>query len=152
MIIFWLRTGHCWLRHHLYHKQRTRSTDLCVCGKEPETVQHILHRCQLHNPLRQRAWPDLSSQQEKQDEMLHLWERLVNNEDEDLLENKAGVLWSMMLFFMMLLFLFYDDHFLDFFGGGWTCAVSPWFSMLEVVSCSSWKQNMIRHYHISHQK
>lgn len=59
VIISWLRTGYCRLRHHLYHKMKIGSTDLCNCFKE-----HMSFR-----GISQRILPDL----------IYLKEKLFNN-------------------------------------------------------------------------
>ena len=65
VIIIRLRTGHCRLRHHLFHKLKIGTTDMCPCGEEQQTVPHVLQRCQLHEAVRQMTWPAPTQLQEK---------------------------------------------------------------------------------------
>ena len=57
IIIFRLRTGHCRLLAHL-HKIRVSHTDECPCGTAPQTPEHILQSCPLHDNLRQATWTE----------------------------------------------------------------------------------------------
>ena len=63
-IIFRLRTGHCRLLAHL-NRIRISHTDECPCGTEPQTPEHILQSCSIHDRLRQATWPDGEDLQEK---------------------------------------------------------------------------------------
>lgn len=62
--IFRLRTGHCRLRSHLY-RLRLSHTDDCPCGTGPQTPEHILQSCPLHQEARTQHWPNGATLAEK---------------------------------------------------------------------------------------
>ena len=59
-----LRTGHCRLRHHMYTRFRIGDTPSCQCGA-PQTVEHLLQNCPLHQNLRAEIWPEDTPLREK---------------------------------------------------------------------------------------
>ena len=65
VILFRLRTGHNRLRAHLFTKLRIGETDICPCGTEPMTAEHLLQNCPLHADRRQETWPKETSLRER---------------------------------------------------------------------------------------
>ena len=41
----------------MFRKLKIGETDLCNCGLNPETADHILHACQLYQEEREKIWP-----------------------------------------------------------------------------------------------
>ena len=54
--IFRLRTGHCRLRAHMYRLGLSHTPD-CPCETGPQTPEHILQSCPLHQDTRTQHWP-----------------------------------------------------------------------------------------------
>lgn len=54
--IFRLRTGHCRLNSHFSRIGLAPSAD-CPCDTSPQTPEHILQSCTLHETQRQKFWP-----------------------------------------------------------------------------------------------
>jgi len=57
VIIMRLRTGHCRLNAHMFHKLKLTPSPTCPCGLEDQTPEHVLQSCPLLNQLRQTIWP-----------------------------------------------------------------------------------------------
>ena len=57
VIIFRLRTNHHRLRSHLFNKFKIGDSDLCPCGEDSETTEHVLQRCPKHQNARNSIWP-----------------------------------------------------------------------------------------------
>ena len=58
VLIFRLRSKHNRLKHHLFHKFRIGQSDLCPCGTDSQTTEHILQRCPLLDTRRRAVWPE----------------------------------------------------------------------------------------------
>ena len=63
-MIFRLRTGHCRLRAHMYRLGLSHSPD-CPCETAPQTPEHILQECPLHQNARNQQWPSGATMAEK---------------------------------------------------------------------------------------
>ena len=57
VIIFRLRTNHHRLRSHLFNKFKIGDSDLCPCGEDSETTEHVLQRCPNYQTTRNSIWP-----------------------------------------------------------------------------------------------
>ena len=58
LILFRLRTGHNKLRAHMFGKLHIGNTDVCPCGKQSMTAEHLLQHCPLHQDCRRNVWPE----------------------------------------------------------------------------------------------
>ncbi|KAK7097663.1 hypothetical protein V1264_004608 [Littorina saxatilis] len=63
-ILFRLRTGHCRLRAHM-HRLGLSHTPNCLCETGPQTPEHILQTCPLHQEARTDRWPQGATLQEQ---------------------------------------------------------------------------------------
>ncbi|KAK7087964.1 hypothetical protein V1264_021950 [Littorina saxatilis] len=63
-ILFRLRTGHCRLRAHM-HRLGLSHTPNCPCETGPQTPEHILQTCPLHQEARTDHWPQGATLQEQ---------------------------------------------------------------------------------------
>jgi hypothetical protein len=57
VIILHLRTGHNYMRNHLYTKFKIRIISLRLFGLADMTTEHILQDCPQHTDLRKKIWP-----------------------------------------------------------------------------------------------
>ncbi|KAK7093513.1 hypothetical protein V1264_007248 [Littorina saxatilis] len=63
-ILFRLRTGHCRLRAHM-HRLGLSHTPNCPCETGPQTPEHILQTCPLHQEARTDHWPQGATLQDQ---------------------------------------------------------------------------------------
>ena len=52
-----LRTGHNRLNSHMHSKLKLAPSPTCPCGREEQTVEHVLQRCPLYEATREDVWP-----------------------------------------------------------------------------------------------
>ena len=52
-----LRTGHNRLNSHMHRKLKLAPSPTCPCGREEQTVEHVLQRCPLYKATREDVWP-----------------------------------------------------------------------------------------------
>ena len=52
-----LRSGHNRLNAHMYRKLKIVPSPTCPCGEEDQTTEHVLQRCNRHQPERIAQWP-----------------------------------------------------------------------------------------------
>ena len=56
--IFRWRSGHCQLLSHL-HRLKISHSDVCPCGTDHQTLNHILQSWPTFNALKHQTWPSL---------------------------------------------------------------------------------------------
>ena len=56
-ILVRLRTGHNRLNSHMHRKLKLAPSSTCPCGREEQTVEHVLQRCPLYEATREDVWP-----------------------------------------------------------------------------------------------
>ena len=96
-----LRTGHNRLNSHMHRKLKLAPSPTCPCGREEQTVEHVLQRCPLYEATREDVWPVSTSLTTKlwragEDDVIHLpsgldrvnCERQEEEEEEGLTDNK----------------------------------------------------------------
>ena len=57
VILVRLRTGHNRLNSHMHPKLKLAPSPTCPCGREEQTVEHVLQRCPLYEATREDVWP-----------------------------------------------------------------------------------------------
>ena len=57
VILVRLRTGHNRLNSHMHRKLKLAPSPTCPCGREEQTVEHVLQRCPLYEATREDVWP-----------------------------------------------------------------------------------------------
>ena len=57
VILVRLHTGHNRLNSHMHRKLRLAPSPACPCGREEQTVEHVLQRCPLYEDTREDVWP-----------------------------------------------------------------------------------------------
>ena len=57
VILVRLRTGHNRLNSHMHRKLKLAPSPTCPCGREEQTVEHVLQRCPLYKATREDVWP-----------------------------------------------------------------------------------------------
>ena len=57
VILVRLRTGHNRLNSHMHCKLKLAPSPTCPCGREEQTVEHVLQRCPLYEATREDVWP-----------------------------------------------------------------------------------------------
>jgi hypothetical protein len=63
-----MRTGKIGLREFLHHRHVPDVTDsTCQCGRDRQTVKHILLACPEFSGLRRRIWKDDTGRRETRD-------------------------------------------------------------------------------------
>ena len=70
VIIFRLRYGHCRLLQHMCRLGLSH-TDSCPCQTAPQSPEHVLQDCPLHEEARKKQWPNNTSLEEK------LWGNII---------------------------------------------------------------------------
>ena len=50
------RSGHSRLNAHMHRKLKIVPTPTCPCGEEDQTTEHVLQRCNRHQPERIAQW------------------------------------------------------------------------------------------------
>ena len=50
-------TGHNRLNSHMHRKLKLAPSPTCPCGREEQTVEHVLQRCPLYEATREDVWP-----------------------------------------------------------------------------------------------
>lgn len=63
--IFRLRTGHNFLKKHMFNKFKLGGTASCSCAQEEEDAEHILQRCPRYADLRETHWPTTTDIRQK---------------------------------------------------------------------------------------
>ena len=80
VILVRLRTGHNRLNSHMHRKLKLAPSPTCPCGREEQTVEHVLQRCPLYEATREDVWPVSTSLTTKlrlqagagEDDVIHL--------------------------------------------------------------------------------
>ena len=57
VILVRLRTGHNRLNSHMHRKLRLAPSPACPCGREEQTMEHVLQRRPLYEATREDVWP-----------------------------------------------------------------------------------------------
>ena len=57
VILVRLRTGHNRLNSHMHCKLKLVPSPTCPCGREEQTMEHVLQRCPLYEAIREDVWP-----------------------------------------------------------------------------------------------
>ena len=57
VILVRLRTGHNRLNSHMHRKLKLAPSPTFPCGREEQTVEHVLQRCPLYEATREDVWP-----------------------------------------------------------------------------------------------
>ena len=57
VILVRLRTGHNRLNSHMHRKLKLAPSPTCPCGREEQTVEHVLQRYPLYEATREDMWP-----------------------------------------------------------------------------------------------
>ena len=60
-----LRSGHNRLNAHMYSRLKIVPSPTCPCGEEDQTTEHVLERCNRHQPERIAQWPSASPLHQK---------------------------------------------------------------------------------------
>ena len=62
-----LRSGHNMLIAHIHRKLKIVPSPTCPCGEEDQTTEHVLQRCNRHQPDRIAQWPSANPLHQKLD-------------------------------------------------------------------------------------
>ena len=57
VILVRLRTSHNRLNSHMHRKLKLAPSPTCPCGREEQTMEHVLQRCPLYEVTREDVWP-----------------------------------------------------------------------------------------------
>ena len=60
-----LRSGHNRLNAHMHTKLNIVPSPTCPCGEEDQTTEHVLQRCNIHQPERIAQWPSATPLHQK---------------------------------------------------------------------------------------
>ena len=60
-----LRSGHNSLNAHMHRKLKIVPSPTCPCGEEDQTTEHVLQRCNRHQPERIAQWPSATPLHQK---------------------------------------------------------------------------------------
>ena len=60
-----LPSGHNRLNVHMHRKLKTVPSTTCPCGEEDQTTEHVLQRCNRHEPERIAQWPSATPLHQK---------------------------------------------------------------------------------------
>ena len=60
-----LRYGHNRLNAHMHRKLNIVPSPTCPCGEEDQTTEHVLQRCNRHQPERIAQWPSATPLHQK---------------------------------------------------------------------------------------
>ena len=60
-----LRSGHNRLNAHMHRKLKIVPSPTCPCGEEDQTTEHVLQRCNRHQPERIAQWPSATPLHQK---------------------------------------------------------------------------------------
>ena len=60
VVVARLRSGHNRLNTHMHRKLKFVSCPTSPCGEEDQTTEHVLQRCNIHQPERIAQWPSVT--------------------------------------------------------------------------------------------